>query len=114
MNALAALVAQREREGTGVHYLARRRSVRTSGLAGGSQHSKLLSSRGKFNCIDIGTLGADGKPREMLAMPIEKLPLWLASINPNKIKSEASWAKVERYQAESAESVVALHELMVA
>jgi hypothetical protein len=94
-------------EAEGVRYVAMRRIVENMGLSWGSQHDKLMDQKTKFSCTDIATTGADGKIYEMLAMPVEKLPLWLASINPNKIKSEPTRAKVERYQAESA---IALHD----
>jgi hypothetical protein len=94
-------------EAGGARYVAMRRIVENMGLAWQSQHPKLLDQREKFNCHDIMTVGADGKEREMLSMPVEKLPLWLASINPNKIKRPDVLAKVERYQAESA---IALHD----
>lgn len=94
-------------EAGGARYVAMRRIVENMGLAWQSQHPKLLSQRVKFNCHDMMTVGADGKEREMLSMPVEKLPLWLASINPNKISKADVRAKVERYQADSA---IALHD----
>lgn len=94
-----------EREGT--RYVAMRRIVENMGLDWSSQRAKLADQREKFNYGDITTVGADGKEREMLSMPVEKLPLWLAGINPNKIPNAAVRAKVERYQAESA---IALHD----
>ncbi len=114
-NALAVLKAQSEREGAGVHYVAMRRIVENMGLDWSRQYRKPLEQKGKFSCGLMTPTGADGKTYEMSAMPFEELPLGLASINPNKIKSGAIRAKVGRYQAKSAESVcVALHELMVA
>jgi hypothetical protein len=89
-------------EADGARYVAMRRIVENMGLAWASQSVKLEDQKEKFNCYDIVTVGADGKEREMLAMPVEKLPLWLASINPNKIKSPTVRAKIECYQAESA------------
>ena len=94
-------------EAGGARYVAMRRIVENMGLDWSSQRVKLADQRQKFNCGDIATVGADGKEREMLSMPVEKLPLWLASINPNKIGKADVRAKVERYQAESA---IALHE----
>ena len=94
-------------EASGVRYVAMRRIVENMGLDWSSQRVKLVDQKVKFSCGDIATTGADGKTYEMLAMPVEKLALWLASINPNKIKVEATRAKVERYQAESA---IALHD----
>ena len=58
-----------------MRYVAMRRIVENMGLAWQSQHPKLLAQRGKFNCCLMPTVGADGKEREMLSMPVEKLPL---------------------------------------
>lgn len=93
-------------EARGVRYVAMRRICENMGLAWEGQRPKLLEQKEKFDCHDIMAIGADGRQREMLCMPVEKLPLWLASINPNKIKDPTIRAKIERYQAECA---VALH-----
>ena len=94
-------------ESAGTRYVAMRRIVENMGLSWGSQHGKLLEQSDKFACTDIGMHDTTGRVQQMLAMPVEKLPLWLASINPNKIKTQAIRTKVERYQAESA---IALHD----
>jgi P22_AR N-terminal domain len=94
-------------ENGGSRWVAMRRIIENMGLNWASQSVKLSEQAAKFNCCDIATVGADGKPREMVSMPIEKLPLWLASINPTKIKNGIVRTKVERYQAESA---IALHD----
>lgn len=94
-------------EAGGVRYVAMRRIVENMGLDWARQSVKLAASDAKFNCCHMPTVGADGKERDMLAMPVEKLPLWLAGINPNKIKRADVRAKVERYQSESA---IALHD----
>jgi P22_AR N-terminal domain len=94
-------------EAAGVRYVAMRRIVENMGIDWSTQRAKLSEQTAKFSCGDIPTTGLDGKTYQMLAMPVEKLPLWLASINPNKLKNEAVRAKVERYQAESA---IALHD----
>jgi P22_AR N-terminal domain len=75
---------------------------REHGLDWAGQHAKLLEQKSKFLCMDIHTRDSLGREQEMLAMPVEKLPLWLASINPNKIQSETNPARVEHYRAESA------------
>lgn len=92
---------------SGEPHVAMRRVVENLGLAWQSQLHKLRDQAGRFNCHDIVTVGADGKAREMLAMPVAKLPLWLATINPNKIPDPDKRAKVELYQAESA---IVLHD----
>lgn len=94
-------------EHDGQHYVAMRPVVEALGMSWGSQSDKLRGNRGKFNCTDIGTVASDGRERSMLSMPIRKLPLWLASINPNKIHDEHRKAKIVLYQEESA---VALHD----
>lgn len=90
----------------GEPFVAMRRVVENIGLDWSSQRKK-LSDDPRFNCGYITTVGADGKTREMLAMPVAKLPLWLATINPNKIPDQTKRAKIELYQAESA---IALHD----
>jgi hypothetical protein len=90
----------------GVRAVAMRRMVENLGLSWGSASQKLQRQRGKFSCFDIETTGADGKRYLMLAMPVEKLPLWLATINPNKVRADLR-PKIELYQSESA---IALHD----
>lgn len=91
----------------GEPYVAMRRVVENLGLNWAGQHAKLSDQGEKFACMDIHTHDTLGRPTEMLAMPVAKLPLWLASINPNKIPNEAKRAKIELYQSESA---IALHD----
>lgn len=91
----------------GEPYVAMRRVVENLGLSWGSQREKLAAQASKFMCADIGTHDSSGRLQQMFAMPVAKLPLWLATINPNKIKEEAKREKIELYQAESA---IALHD----
>lgn len=86
--------------------VAMRRIVENMGIGWGSQRQKLVAQSKKFACDDIVTHDTLGRPQEMLTMPVAKLPLWLATINPNKVRADLR-AKVELYQAESA---VALHD----
>lgn len=76
------------------------------GLNWKGQHEKLTGDPDKFNCVDIHTVGSDGKQREMLCISIKSLPTWLLSINTNKVKPELR-DNVKRYQAEC---VQALHD----
>ena len=50
--------------------------------------------------VIITTVAQDGNEREMLCMPVRKLPAYLNSINPRKVRPELR-AKIELYQAES-------------
>jgi hypothetical protein len=52
-------------------------------------------------------VGADGKTREMVFLDLRSLPLWLATIEPGRVKPEAREALVT-YQREAA-SVLAAH-----
>ncbi len=81
-----------------------RGDITTTEFREASRHGILrgLGLREQLNCGDITMVAPDDKSRTMLCMPLEKLPLWLATINPNKIPDLAIREKVERYQAESA------------
>lgn len=91
----------------GVAYVAMRRVVENLGMSWGSQFTKLANAVAKFHCTDIETVDAAGRSYAMMAMPVAKLPLWLATINPNKIADPIKREKIELYQAESA---IALHD----
>lgn len=88
-----------------VPYVAMRPVVEGMGMNWGTQADKLRGNTRKFNCTLMGTVGGDGRDRRMLAMPVSKLNLWLATINPNKIKDDAKRAKIELYQEESAKAL---------
>lgn len=90
----------------GEPWVAMRRVVENMRMDWARQFKKLNDQKEKFNCCLMSTVGSDGKWREMLSMPVQKLPLWMASINPNKIKDEEKRATIIRYQEESA---IALH-----
>ncbi len=91
----------------GQPYVALKHVCGNLGLSWGSQHTKLANAVGKFMCTDIGTVGTDGRHREMLGIPVTRLALWLATINPNNIPDPIRREKIELYQAESA---IALHD----
>ncbi|WP_339774217.1 phage antirepressor N-terminal domain-containing protein [uncultured Thalassospira sp.] len=91
----------------GVPYVAMRSVCDGMGIDWSTQRKKLLSESGKFNCGHITTVGGDGKGRQMISMPVRKLPLWLASINPNKIGDPVKRERIVLYQEESA---IALHD----
>ena len=94
-------------EHTGRRYVAMRRIVENMGLNWAGQLTKLQEQQEKFACMDIHTRDSLGREQSMLCMPVEKLQLWLNSVNPNKIKDERVRYNVELYQAESA---IALHD----
>ncbi|WP_236641682.1 phage antirepressor N-terminal domain-containing protein [Rodentibacter pneumotropicus] len=87
-----------------VIYTAVRPLVEAIGLDWAGQTVKLNKNKDKFNCCDISTVGADGKIRKMLCMPLKKLNGWLFSINPEKVRSDLK-EKVIRYQEECFEAL---------
>ena len=88
----------------GVAYVAMREIVEGIGLSWGTQSIKLNENSKKFNCFHIETVGADGKNRQMLCMPIKKLNGWLFSINPNKVRADLK-QRLEEYQEECFEAL---------
>lgn len=74
--------------------------VENMGLAWQSQAAKLNANKERWTVTMIVTVAQDGVEREMLSMPVRKLPAWLNSINPKKVREELR-PKIELYQAES-------------
>ena len=74
--------------------------VENMGLDWGTQSVKLNANKERWTVAIIATVAQDGSEREMLCMPVRKLPSYLNSINPRKVRPELR-AKIELYQAES-------------
>ena len=91
----------------GEPFVAMRSVCEGMGLNWAGQHTKLSDQKDKFTCMDIHTHDTLGRKQVMLSMPVRKLPLWLASVNPNKIKDEEKRQRIVLYQEESA---IALHD----
>jgi hypothetical protein len=89
----------------GEPHVAMRPIVEGMGLAWQVQIDKLNGQPQKFSCHHIMTTGADGKTYRMVSMPVRKFNLWLATINPNKIRDPDVRARVEMYQEESAHAL---------
>lgn len=79
-------------------FVAMRPIVTNMGLDWKTQYDKLTDKFGSTVGI-IPTVGEDGKNREMVCLPLRKLPAWLYSINPSKVAPELR-DKVVRYQSE--------------
>jgi len=111
MNALVAIDFHGDQIVTfrqdGEPYVAMRRVVENLGMSWGHQSTILREEAERSSCSEIRTTGQDGKTYEMLSMPVSKLALWLASINPKRIRNPVKRARVELYQAESA---IVLHD----
>lgn len=73
--------------------------VENMGLAWQSQCQKLNTNKERWGITNI-VIPSNGGEQEMLCMPVRKLPSYLNSINPRKVRPELR-AKIELYQAES-------------
>ena len=81
-------------------YTPMRPIVENMGLDWKSQSAKLNANRGRWATVAIiSTVAQDGREREMLCLPVRKLPAFLASINPRKVRPELR-ERIELYQAE--------------
>ena len=82
----------------GEPYVPMKPVVEGMGLVWGAQQQK-ISSKFKSTISIIDMVAADGKNREMLCLPLRKLPAWLYSVQPNKVAPEIK-DKVIQYQEE--------------
>ena len=73
--------------------------VENMGLVWAAQTVKLNAHKKRWGVSIIETVAQDGKRRETLCMPVRKLPAFLNSINPQKVRPELR-AKIELYQDE--------------
>jgi hypothetical protein len=64
-----------------------------------AQHEKLKSSRFKSTVVEIPIVAADGKLRDMICLPLRKLPGWLMTVHPGKVREEIR-EKIVMYQNE--------------
>lgn len=79
-------------------YVAMKPIALNMGLDWPTQFIK-LKDRFASTVGEIPTVGEDGRMREMTCLPLRKLPAWLYSISPNKVKPELR-DKIIRYQEE--------------
>ncbi|RMO10456.1 Antirepressor protein [Pseudomonas cichorii] len=63
-----------------------------------SQRTK-INERFQATAVEITSVAEDGKLRGMTCLPLRKLPAWLYSISPNKVKPDLR-EKIIRYQEE--------------
>ena len=77
-----------------------RRLVENLGLDWGNQTRKLENPL--FNCCVNATVGADGKSREMLILPVSRVSAYLFSINENRVREDLR-EKLALYQIECAD-----------
>ncbi|WP_454837667.1 phage antirepressor N-terminal domain-containing protein [Pseudomonas mohnii] len=79
-------------------YVAMKPIVTNMGLDWHSQLTK-INERFQTTKVEITSVAEDGKLRPMTCLPLRKLPAWLYSISPNKVKTELR-DKIIRYQEE--------------
>ncbi|MBA1202293.1 hypothetical protein G7009_11065 [Pseudomonas capeferrum] len=79
-------------------YVAMKPLVVNIGLDWHSQRTK-INDRFHASVVEITSVAEDGKLRGMTCLPLRKLPAWLYSISPNKVKPELR-EKITRYQNE--------------
>ncbi len=72
--------------------------VENLGLKWGAQNVKLNTNKERWGVSIIET-PSNGGNQEMLCLPVRKLPAFLASINPRKVRPELR-ERIELYQAE--------------
>lgn len=72
--------------------------VENMGLDWKVQHTK-LTAKFSSTMVIITTVAEDGKNREMVCLPLRKIPAFLYSVNPSKVKPELR-EKIVRYQSE--------------
>lgn len=79
-------------------YVAMKPIAESLGVSWQGQHAK-LGERFASTIKEILIVAEDGKPRGMTCLHLRKLPAWLYSISPNKVKPELR-DKIIRYQEE--------------
>ena len=71
-------------------YTPMRPIVENMGLDWSAQAAKFRANKERWTVVIITTVAQDGNEREMLCMPVRKLPAYLNSINPRKVRPERS------------------------
>jgi hypothetical protein len=79
-------------------WVALRRMCENVGLAPDAQAVKL---KGKGWAVMIEATGPDGKTYEMLALHLDSVPMWLATIEPSRVREDIR-PKLVAYQKECA------------
>jgi len=60
------------------------------GVAWRAQWRRIETTADRFNYHHMMTVGADGKQREMVCLPVAEVPRWLDGINPNKLAADVA------------------------
>ncbi|WP_434663421.1 phage antirepressor N-terminal domain-containing protein [Paraburkholderia sp. A3BS-1L] len=87
-------------EHNGQPYVPMKPVVEGMGLAWQPQHRKLTESRFQSTITELVMVAQDGKQRKVVCMALRKLPGWLMSIEPGKVKDIDVRERVLRFQSE--------------
>lgn len=79
--------------------------VHGMGLNWETQYRKLRHHPVLNKGMVIMTIPSAGGPQAMTALPLNRLNLWLATINPNKVPDVETRARIIRYQEEAADAL---------
>jgi len=92
----------------GQPFVAMRPIVEGMGLDWSKQLEKLKSHPVLARQLSTvrGMVAGDGKGRQMQALPLSRLPFWLATVNPNKVKA-AIRERVILFQEQAADALAA-------
>ena len=104
----ASLIARRG-ETPAETLVAMRPVVEGMGLGWSGQFEKLKGHPILGSCVREIRIQVSGdlQAREMVALPLNRLNFWLATIHPNKVPDPDTRAKVVRYQIECADALFA-------
>lgn len=64
-----------------------------------SQHRKLVANQRRWGMVIMTTPSAGGE-QEAACIPLRKLPGWLSTLEPSRVKSSAAREKIELFQDE--------------
>lgn len=86
-------------EHNGEPYTPMKPVVEGAGLTWHGQHAKLKANQRQWGVLDLRIPSAGGA-QEMICIPLRKLPGWLMTIDPGRLKSPEVRARVVEYQNE--------------
>ncbi len=72
----------------GEPFVAMKPVVTGMGLAWQSQAEKIKASAARWTVTEIVMVAEDGKQRAQSCIPLRKLPGWLATVSPNRVRPE--------------------------
>lgn len=86
-------------EHDGQPYVPMRPMVQGMEIDWKSQHKKLTSNERRWGVVMITTPSAGGD-QDSICIPLRKLPGWLSTLEPNRVKNPRARLKIEEFQNE--------------